>query len=306
MKKKFLILTPFNPKTSIGMSQDQSVSHSNGSSESSRRAPRKPVALPGNSNLYCITSGETLSKIREVIESGYGPCPVLRIMFSHRQQADGSFRLVDSNKTIAVLNDETYRGLCESMYDTYQPGRKGFNMVVKKFELFENNMPKDEGNRTLFVPVPQTFKKSSEVVREFLNEHLSLLADYGVIPEGSWDIKIPLKDRDCAIIKNGCFIKFSEEVPVSVVAVTRMLVNDTKWPEDEDDEEDGGRVLTVRCKWARTRKPKVEGGAEGEQTQPEKPVLPPGAKVVRGFSVATGSSTRGRGGRGGRGGRPRN
>ncbi|MCJ7636035.1 MAG: hypothetical protein MUO21_00945, partial [Nitrososphaeraceae archaeon] len=99
-------------------------------------------------------------------------------------------------------------------------------------------------------PVPEKFKEADDQVVEVINAKLSHLARNGIIPDNSWNIKIPLRSREKGGVRSGCFISFLKElnVPIERIAMTRVLLSDTEWPRVDDEK------YRIRCAWGRDRK----------------------------------------------------
>jgi len=66
----------------------------------------------------------------------------------------------------------------------------------------------------------------------------------------SWKIDFPLKSREYGIGKGGCFVSFKNETPVQNIAMVRVLLTSTYWPEHDETE----KRHFFTCYWARDKK----------------------------------------------------
>lgn len=193
--------------------------------------------------VYLVHSRWSLTKL-DAFLSDFGDVGYLRIVYDNA----GS----ETDRTIAVLPQATFDELCNEGYDRRQYG-KGF--VISPFLLKDNNFPGEGRTKTLFVPVPKNLSADDETVVNTITDKLKHLAEWGIVPVESWSVNAPLKSREKGGIRGGCFISFKRDVPLECLAMVRVLLTDTYWPEYGVEEE----RAVFRCFWARDRKDRTKG-----------------------------------------------
>ena len=188
--------------------------------------------------IVMIFSKWSLSKLASVLTKiGNGEEPgLLKIVFDKGQETD---------RTIALISDSTYDALCAQGFSDRQHGK---GMIVSKFSLKETHFPGDGRTGNLFIQVPPGFK--DDFVLNTISQKLTVLSDWGIIPKDSWSVHSILKSRESSEIRGGSFITFTKETPIDCIAMTRILLNETYWPDIEGSEE---RVV-FNCFWARAQK----------------------------------------------------
>jgi hypothetical protein len=191
-------------------------------------------------NVYLIHSGKSLVSIDSFLTE-YGDVGFLRVVY----ESDGK----ETNRTIAILPTSSYDALVKDGYGRSQYGK---DFVITVFELKPNNYPGEGRTKTLFVPVPKELGSNDETVVGTVSDKLKHLADWDIIPQDSWSVKVPLKSREIGGVRGGCFVSFKRDVSIHRIAMVRVLLTDTYWPEHGDDER-----LVFRCFWARDRKPRA-------------------------------------------------
>lgn len=237
--------------------------------------PKQEITFP----VYMIYSGWSLAQMDRHIEQ-YGGAGLLRIVFGKDDK--------ETNRTIAVLAPETYAALCDDGYggeerrEDRQYGR-GFRII--SFKLNDNSYPGEGRNKTLFVPVPKVLGDDETWVMDKICDKLVHLSEWGIIPKDSWNLNLPLRSREEGGVKGGCFISFSRDVPLDRIAMTRILLTDTYWPEQAERDE---KRAVFRCFWARDRRAANDDGddvvpAEGAEKKEGKavPQSPEDVKKVR-------------------------
>lgn len=196
----------------------------------SDQAPSFPV--------YLIHSSKSLVEIDRLL-SDYGEVGFLRIMYNN----DGS----ETDRTIAILPKSSFDDLIKDGYGRRQYGK---NFSISSFELKDNNYPGEGRTKTLFVPVPKEFATDDSVVVKTIKDKLDHLAEWSIVDADSWSIKAPLKSRESGGIRGGCFVSFKREVSIHSIAMVRLLLTDTYWPELDETVD----RAVFQCTWARDRK----------------------------------------------------
>lgn len=238
--------------------------------------------------VYSVWSKLSLSQMDKFIQE-FGSAGFLRIVLDHEGK--------ETDRTLAIMDDSTYEALVAAGYGEVKV--KTSNVDTKKFIGFraspfilkENNFPREGLDVNLFVPVPKHLSGDEAFVTDVVTEKLEHLAQWDIIPADSWKLTVPLASRETGGVRGGCFICFNACVPLPRVAMTRILLADTYWPESEEEVGTHDRSV-FRCHWARmrdeTEKPAHKKPFEKKPfvkrtpgKSPEKPVLNEAEKVKR-------------------------
>jgi len=208
--------------------------------------------------VYMIYSKWSLVQMDRHLEH-YGGAGFLRIVFGRDDQ--------ETDRTIAIMSSETYDALCADGYgDEKKEDRsygRGFRVGV--FKLNDGSYPGEGRNKTLFIPVPKVLGNEDTWVIDTITEKLQHLAEWGIVPKDSWSLNVPLKSREEGGVRGGCFVSFKREVELARIAMARILLTDTYWPEVEAPEatDEKEKRSVFRCHWARDR---PQGGKDRERT----------------------------------------
>lgn len=223
-----------------------------------KRAPLE--SLTNEFPVFMIRSKQSLQALDEAL-SVYGDVGYLRVVY------DGEGN--ETDRSIAVLSFDTFEALCADGFDVYS---RAHDMVVSQFALLKNHLPGPGRLNSLFVSVPKDAAFTEAFVRGSVVDKLHHLATWNIIPEGSWKITIPLKSREHGGVRGGCFISFAADVNPLAVAMLRLLLTDTYWPEHAE----GCDREVFKCFWTRDRKgdAKGESGEEGADGEDEKELTP--------------------------------
>jgi hypothetical protein len=212
--------------------------------------------------VFMLHSSWSLSRLDEFLASYGDDVGSLRVVFNNKGE--------ETPRTIALFSEHLYEALCRDGFDHHQYGR---NLTVSEFVLKDNNYPGEGRTKTLFVPVPNVLSEDENVVVAAVSDKLKHLAEWNIVPAGSWSINVPIKSREKGGVRSGCFISFKRDVSLDEIAMTRVLLTDTYWPESTD----GSYVErpAFRCFWARDRKQHEENtvvpDSAGLGTKDEKP-----------------------------------
>lgn len=204
--------------------------------------------------VYIIFSGVPVNTLKEQLAK-FGPFGSLRVVYSND---------LVTNRTVALLSKECYEALLDDGYCAFQKGGK---FGVAPYTFKPTMLPKENQSGSLFVPVPGHFKDEMTSVSDYIDTKLKVCSDFGLIPENSWKLNIPLASRfKNGTIKNGCFITFNEGVKVEDVAAVKTVLDKTFWADLDNDtpSEAMDNLLTVlgpdtdlplfKCLWASAQK----------------------------------------------------
>lgn len=202
--------------------------------------------------VYLIYSKWSLSQMDTFLKD-FGDVGFLRIMYDN----DGK----ETDRTIAILPSSTYDALCEEGYGDAKQGTRtyGRGFRLSPFLLKDSSFPGEGRTKTLFVPVPKTLGDDDSQVIASVVDKLKHLAEWGIIEENSWLVNVPLKSREKGGVRGGCFISFKRETPLERIAMVRILLTDTYWPEQEWSEE----RAVFRCFWKRADR--IDRGDKSEK-----------------------------------------
>jgi len=194
--------------------------------------------------VFLIHSRQSLVRLDDFL-SEYGTVGFLRIVYDNKGE--------ETDRTIAILNPDVYDTLCKEGYNKRTYGQ-GF--VIAPYKLNDHDIPASDGRApALFVPVPKSLCENDVTVMREINDKLKHLVEWKIIPDKSWEVKAPLQSREKGGIRGGCYITF-KDVPVETIALIRILLTDTYWPNedgDEDEKEDKKAEKSIfRCFWAQS------------------------------------------------------
>lgn len=207
-----------------------------------------PVQAQMSFPVYMIHSGWSIPKL-DLFLNGYGAAGYLRVVYDHNGK--------ETSQTIAMLTKQAYDALCKDGYSGQGRGR-GFK--ITPYTLNSYSYPSKDSTETLFVPVPKTLSVDDTSVITTIEDKLSHLAEWGIIPNGSWTINVPLQSRELGGVRVGCFITFKREVTLDQKAMVRILMNDTYWPETNTSTE---RSI-LRCRWAHNQRSNAKSDRKGK------------------------------------------
>lgn len=193
--------------------------------------------------VYVIRSSWSLARMDEFLKD-YEDVPFLRIVHNK----DGT----ETNRTLVILKKSTYEKLCEEGYGKHS---QDFKLSSKEFHVYpfvldKSDFPFEGHNRTLFVPIHKNLSKDDSFVASTVTDKLKQISEQNIFRENSWDYYIPLVSREEGEIKGGCFITFDDDITTTEIAMIRVLLCDTYWPERDELEE----RFIFRCYWF--KKPK--------------------------------------------------
>lgn len=191
--------------------------------------------------VYLIYSKWSLLQLDNFLKD-FGDVGFLRIVYDN----DGK----ETDRTIAILPETVYDYLCEEGYGEVAKGTRSYGrgLRISPFRLKDSSIQGEGRSKTLFVPVPKTLD-DSQVIPAVIDK-LKHLSEWGIVQDNSWSVNVPLKSREEGNLQSGCFVSFKRDVSIKQVAMIRVLLTDTYWP----DQEDGSDRAVFRCFWARDRK----------------------------------------------------
>lgn len=199
-----------------------------------------PISFP----VYIIFSRWSLPEIDSFLKD-YGEAGFLRVVYDNSGK--------ETDRTLAILPDDVYQSLCNNGYGESNDKRSGRGFCIKPFVLRDNSFPPAGRSEVLFVPLPKQTEYEKSFIVDTVNDKLTHLSEWDIIPDNSWNINVPLQSREKGGVKNGCFVSFNKDVSLARISMVRNLLNDTYWPNENVDE---NRPI-FQCFWARVRKQRV-------------------------------------------------
>ena len=193
-------------------------------------------------SVYIVYSSDTLQHLENLFKC-YGNVGLLKVIKSFNKELN---KKEETNRTLAIFSLETYQKMCGDGLDTSSNNLRE-RVKILPYKINDRDYPKHD-TRDLFVPVPTDY--SEDCVRQALNEKLEHLASWNIIPDKSWILDLIVSSRQEGTI-SGCVIKFSSDVGIDQIALTRVLIDDTFWPERENSTE----TAVLSCRWGRVTRP---------------------------------------------------
>jgi len=200
---------------------------------------KKLSTKDSKTGLYIIYSRWSLCRIDREL-SFYGKIGLLRIICEAGKE---------TNRTLALLENEVYDKLSEKGY-TDKKSNKGFN--IARFNQKAFDLPSKGFTKNLFIYVPEVFRKNDVETIDIIDEKLTHLVGWEVLPKDSWHVNTVLKSREKGAISSGCFIVFDNDVEIIAIAKAKLLITDTFWPKVADDLE----REPFKCLWAKKKEQK--------------------------------------------------
>ncbi len=195
--------------------------------------------------VYIIYSRLSLQQLDKFFER-FGDVGFMRIMYDKTG--------AETNRTIALVNEGCYNALKAKGYALCQFDEKVIKDDVKitKFVMSPQMVQSDKTVRKLYIPVPTQLNDDESFVNDSIEDKLLHLVAWSIIPLHCWKITIPVKSREKGGVKGGCQISFDKDVELERIAMVRLLMTDTYWPNRNTDNEERP---VFKCYWHRGRKP---------------------------------------------------
>lgn len=193
----------------------------------------------------------------------------------------------DNNLTLVVAYKEIYPILVELGYGPSGQYRKHFK--ITPFDLRNYQYPASRDTNDLFIPIPPEIRKFGDAaLRVSIEMKLHHAACWGIIPDKSWEIIIPLHDRmDSTSVRGMAFVNFHKDVlTVQDIAMIRVVMDDGIWQEFTPAGAMQDSKYPFHCLWAH----KIRHDAEAKHAQVQKSKKN-GSKNGRAGTVTSSSQT---------------
>jgi hypothetical protein len=219
-----------------------------------------------------IYSGWCLEDLDKFI-SKYGIVMYIKIV----RDRDGK----ETRRTQALISQATYKALCAAGFgdgetgpapasasapvqvpgpaseqepDSSKHGTKKQGLRITPYVIYAHDLPGKGKTSSLFVPIPRELSFTPALVESGVTDKLIQMVECGIIREGAWRINVMFRSRETGEV-SGCYITFQGDIDPKTITMIRILINDTFWPVDPEDEQAVARRPIFRCFWARAKVP---------------------------------------------------
>lgn len=161
----------------------------------------------------------------------------------------------ETNRTFCLMDHSVFKQAQKEGLDNRVYNR---DFTVKPYILKESNLPGPEEKLHLFLPLSQDI--STFDVRQQLEERLSELELFDILPPNSYQIRIPLKSRATSEHKGLAFVYFNKNVSEEAAAISRLILHDVLWYHNDAND----TTTRTKCYWAKGIKRDVKEEIEEE------------------------------------------
>lgn len=187
-------------------------------------------------SVFVVFCKQSVPYIKQIVEDETGyQVDFARVIYKQN---------VATNGTLIVCPREAYNILCKKQYNV----KKRRELFIDEYRVAPSCYPEDPNERRLFVPFPNPAKALSDAeLGQIISAQMDFLLKSKILPVASFKLAIPLETaRNGFSVKNGCYITFADSVSLEQIAITRMLLNDTYWPETITI---NGALAVFHCYW---------------------------------------------------------
>lgn len=132
----------------------------------------------------------------------------------------------------------------QSKYTSHTDQSK-YNPLKSKYPVIDHSKYTPHVDQTRSTPT-----YTADMYRKYINDKLTLYAKYGVIPDRSWTLEIPIiNNKVGSPIVGHCIVEFDLNVSVESIAMARVLLDHDSWPHT-------GKK--IQCNWQHTRSTKFK------------------------------------------------
>lgn len=211
-------------------------------------------------NVYVVYSAKTIDELKEFIKKNsktgsIGMMHVLRAL--QYDKTVGRKVQTQLNQALCLLDDDIANSLKKNGYSNKRNHFDDF--AFNKYFLHDTNYPREnEKTHELYVAIPKelTIEKARAQL-EALLEHFSR-EEFKVIPSGSYWVTIPFANRITGEHRKKGIIRFNPDVSVDAIAMTRLLLHDGSWKDD-----DRKHLTYIICQWSRKMVANTDDGDDG-------------------------------------------
>lgn len=205
---------------------------------------------------YIIFSSRALDSLETVIENYYTKVSNEYPKVTLKQLAllvPDKFKSLQTIRTITVIDERVFDFLkkAENEIDEFK---------IEKLQMKKHFYPNKERSDlpSLYIKLPKNL--SLTVVQDHLIERMSTLRSYGIWNKNDYNIYFPQIDRAGNNHGGKAYIYFNgfEEVRLDDIVLTRIFINNTKWPKTN---------LEVHCHWRRPREALSRGKSDNNESE---------------------------------------
>lgn len=198
---------------------------------------------------YIIFSNRTLSNISELINDYYEKCkPEYEDLRNFCLIVPDKFNGNITNRTIVVIDERIFDALKNNEHDLD-------NFNIQKLQYRKHFYPNAEKKDTYNLHVKLPKNLSLNACQTHLMERMTCLRTFQIWNKSDYTIYYPNMNRDQNKHEGSAYIYFNniKEEKHNDVVLTRIFINNTKWPET---------ALDVACMWARTKEDREKNSTQ--------------------------------------------
>lgn len=211
------------------------------------------ITTETNRPFYMVFSSRALESIADLIEEYYEKVqeahPKL-VLKKFCLSVPDKFKNQQTTRTILVIDERVFELLKKSENDIDE-------FKIEKLQLKKHFYPNKEHFEVpgFYIPLPKNILLS--VCQNHIMERMSTLREYGFWNKTDYTIKFPNIDRSGNKHDGKAFVYFNgfEQSRLEDIVLTRLFINNTKWPETNQE---------VHCYWRRTQEAFGKKNTEGE------------------------------------------
>ena len=142
-------------------------------------------------------------------------------------------RKQDTNRTLCVIDDKVYEEMVSQGFERKERRALDYNdFQVKRYIMDNRNLSKNRERRHLMIKLPKIL--SGGKVDEQLSQHMAELVKFNIVPEKSYRIVIPFKDREGDEHIGHSIIVFNDDVLIWDIAMTHETLRESLWSNREN------------------------------------------------------------------------
>lgn len=187
----------------------------------------------------------------------YSKLSISQILTFLRKYEDCKFLRCANNATpptimfVAVLKEETFEKLKIEGYQN--PISDTREISISSYILKAKDYPAENQKCKYYIPIPIQHCKEKithDEVISVIESRLKILAEFKILENNCWEIKVPVVSNENLEIRGGCFVSFKSGVKEEKITLAKILLTKTKW---------GTTDLEFKCYWANANNVKKPG-----------------------------------------------
>jgi len=191
-----------------------------------------------NSCVYLIHSNRALSELESFITKKCSSVRNEDLGFMHIVW-DGN---EETCRTVVLMKKKIYDSLVEQGYGKRI---KTHNFYIVPYILGKNNFPRSTHEYKFFIPLPREL--SVKECRDQLSNTFVIMTEFGILPQDSYNIDIPVPSRQGTKHKGRSYISFDKNVVREVdIVFAKVLIDGYSWYRQSKDDTQTQRL---KCRW---------------------------------------------------------